>query len=475
MPDNPLYTLSALEIAAMIRSGEISSESITHYFLQRIERASALNAFSFIDKVKTIAMARHADACMQRGEILSPLHGVPIAIKDSIGWEGAPIQAGSRALEGNYSACNSFAVDVLLQAGLVILGKTAMTEFAFGLSGQNPMMGSAKNPWDSAGQCAPGGSSSGAGTAVAAGLCPIALGGDSGGSVRAPAALQHLIGYKPSSGIIGRSHCIPLAESLDVLGTIGKTVADVSTLTGILCKTDPNDSAAQQNTVVPSALFDAASYSAPLRFAVVGEDLWPCPLTSDTKAVWQHSLEILRKKGLSHEAWEPPTGLSLRELGEENSILMAYEAYRDLFPRIENSQMLVWDIVRARIVNGKNITQERYQEALGKRQVAMEAFARSAAGYAGLIMPACDQGARPLDAADTDHVGLGFFLRPANFLAACAISLPMGLDRFAMPVGLQSMLPDQQDGMLLAGAATIEQLLAGTRKHPDLTPWNLQD
>ena len=137
----------------------------------------------------------------------------------------------------------SAAAHGLAAQGMPILGKTRMTEFAFGLSGQNPTQGTARNPWDAREARAPGGSSSGAGVAVGAGLAPLALGGDTGGSVRAPAALNGVVGYKPSSGVISRAGCLPLSDTLDVLGPIARSVADARLLTQLLAGPDIDDAA----------------------------------------------------------------------------------------------------------------------------------------------------------------------------------------------------------------------------------------
>ena len=175
----PLPFSSALEIAAAIRAGGTDSRTVTRHYLDRIERSPGLHAFVHVPAERALALADAADRLLAAGIVRGPLHGVPVAIKDAFAWEGTPLQAGSRTRpsETHVSERSSAVVQRLQAAGMVILGKTAMTEYAFGLSGQNPTVGSARNPWDPSGTRAPGGSSSGAGSARSASTARRRVGG----------------------------------------------------------------------------------------------------------------------------------------------------------------------------------------------------------------------------------------------------------------------------------------------------------
>ncbi|MFF7058810.1 amidase [Achromobacter spanius] len=525
-----LHFRDARELARAIRDRELSSRQVTAYFLDRIERAAPLAAFSEVTAERALAQADAADRLQDAGMLLGPLHGVPVAVKDSIQWQGTPTTGGSQARRGVISTETSAAVRALAAAGMVILGKTRMTEFAFGLSGQNPTQGTARNPWDAKVARAPGGSSSGAGVAVAAGLTPIALGGDTGGSVRAPAALNGVVGYKPSSGLISRAGCLPLSDTLDVLGPIARSVADARLLAQVLAGPDVDDAAtlalpascvtalrhpmarrvaadavassatataptsasagtpptasssasssssaflASSGDVAPPAAASSSALNLPISVAVLPPQAWPTPLSDAALQVWQQTQERLAHAGLTPTAWHPPASLSFARMADDNSLVLAYEAYRYFGALAEDPSAPLWEVVRARIAAGGRIAQADYEAALNRRQADMAAFAAAMQGLDALLMPACDQAAQPLDAEDVRHVGLGKLLRPANFLGAAAITLPAGFDAEGMPIGVQLLAPAGNDATLLDCAATLELVLAPTRQTPDMSPWSL--
>jgi len=468
-----LHFRDARELARAIRDRELSSRQVTAYFLDRIERAAPLAAFSEVTAERALAQADAADRLQDAGMLLGPLHGVPVAVKDSIQWQGTPTTGGSQARLGVISTETSAAVRALAAAGMVILGKTRMTEFAFGLSGQNPTQGTARNPWDAKVARAPGGSSSGAGVAVAAGLTPIALGGDTGGSVRAPAALNGVVGYKPSSGLISRAGCLPLSDTLDVLGPIARSVADARLLAQVLAGPDVDDAA---TLALPASCVTALRHPMARRaaaVAVLAPQAWPTPLSDAALQVWQQTQERLAHAGLTPTAWHPPASLSFARMADDNSLVLAYEAYRYFGALAEDPSAPLWEVVRARIAAGGRIAQADYEAALNRRQADMAAFAAAMQGLDALLMPACDQAAQPLDAEDVRHVGLGKLLRPANFLGAAAITLPAGFDAEGMPIGVQLLAPAGNDATLLDCAATLELVLAPTRQTPDMSPWSL--
>lgn len=468
-----LHFRDARDLARAIRQRELTSRQVTMHFLDRIERAPALAAYSVVTAERALAQAEAADRLLAAGLVMGPLHGVPVAVKDSLQWQGTPTTGGSQTRRGVISSETSTAVRALSAQGMVMLGKTRMTEFAFGLSGQNPTQGTARNPWDATVARAPGGSSSGAGVAVAAGLAPIALGGDTGGSVRAPAALNGVVGYKPSSGLISRAGCLPLSDTLDVLGPIARNVPDARLLTQLLAGPDVDDSA---TLTVPASAFTALRHPSPRRaaaVAVLAPQAWPAPLTDAGLQAWHQAQERLAHAGLTPTTWHPPATLSFARMADDNSLVLAYEAYRYYGALAENPAAPLWDVVRARIAAGGRISQADYDAALLRRHADMAAFAGAMQGLDALLMPACDQAAQALDAEDVRHVGLGKLLRPANFLGAAAIALPSGFDGDGMPMAVQLLAPAGGDAGLLDCAAALEPVLSPTPRVPDLSFWGL--
>jgi aspartyl-tRNA(Asn)/glutamyl-tRNA(Gln) amidotransferase subunit A len=462
-----LQFASALELAAAIRAGSTDSRSVTQLYLDRIERAPGLHAYVHVPVERALALADAADRLRAGGIVLSPLHGVPVAIKDAFAWEGTPLRGGSRTRDAQPSQRSSAVVERLLAAGMVILGKTAMTEYAFGLSGQNQTVGTAKNPWDASGTRAPGGSSSGAGCAVAAGLAPIAVGGDTGGSVRAPALLNHLVGYKPSSGLISRAGCLPLAGTLDVVGPVARTVEDARTLTRVLAGADWQDPA----TLAPPPT--DAPRPRTRRLAVLADDALPAPLQPEAERLWRDARDQIGAAGWRLEPWQPSAALAFGQLGRDNSTVLSYEAFRFYGAIAEDEAQPLWSVIRARIKGGGQVTEEQYRSTLERRREVMRAFADAMRPFDALLMPGADQAAQPLDAEDTRHLGLGAYLRPGNFLGAAAIGLPTGRDRDGMPWGIQLLAPAGEDAMLLEVASEIERALGVGSPTPNLGGWGL--
>ena len=213
------------EAAELIRSRKLSSLELTHACLDRIGRLNpTLNAFITVTDELALKQARRADQEVAAGTWRGPLHGIPVAMKDLIDVAGVPTTAASRQLTSNVVTRDAVLVANLGRAGAVIVGKTNLHEFAFGASGMVSAYGPARNPWDTT--RITGGSSSGAGAAVAAGMCVAALGTDTAGSVRIPAALCGIVGHRPSAGVWSNNGIIPLRPSFDTPGPMTRTVQD---------------------------------------------------------------------------------------------------------------------------------------------------------------------------------------------------------------------------------------------------------
>jgi aspartyl-tRNA(Asn)/glutamyl-tRNA(Gln) amidotransferase subunit A len=240
---------SAAEIARRVAARETSAEAVTREHLEVISgRDPGLDAFLLVTADRALAQARRVDAIIAAGRDAGPLAGVPVAIKDLLDLEGVPTTCGSRILEGYRPPFTATAVARLEQAGAVVIGKTNMDEFAMGSSTENSAYQVTRNPWDRA--RVPGGSSGGSAVAVSAGMVPLALGTDTGGSIRQPAALCGIVGLKPTYGRVSRYGVVAFASSLDQVGPFARTVEDVALATTVLCGVDTAD-ATSASVAVP--------------------------------------------------------------------------------------------------------------------------------------------------------------------------------------------------------------------------------
>ena len=233
-------TTTAISLLDRLSAGEITSESIVRDLLERSDRARRLNAFVHLDPATVLAQARSVDEKRKAGEMVGRLAGVPVAIKDVLCVEGEPTTCGSRMLRNFRPPYDATVIAKLRAAGAILFGKTNMDEFAMGSSTENSAYGPTLNPWDPA--RVPGGSSGGSASAVAAGLAPLALGTDTGGSIRQPAAFCGVVGLKPTYGRVSRYGLIAFASSLDQVGPFARDVADAALLLSVISGPDPHDS-----------------------------------------------------------------------------------------------------------------------------------------------------------------------------------------------------------------------------------------
>lgn len=236
-----ILNMSALELSKNIQSGAISvKEAVDAYISVIEEKDKDINAFITIDKEALYKRVDEVQAGIGSGKYAGKLVGVPIAIKDNVCTKGIRTTCGSKMLENFVPTYNAFVVEKLEEAGLVIIGKTNMDEFAFGCTTEHSAFGATKNPVNT--ECVPGGSSGGSAAAVAAGMVPLALGSDTGGSVRQPASHCGVVGFKPSYGSVSRYGLVAFASSMDQIGPMGRNVEDVTALFDIIQGYDCKDS-----------------------------------------------------------------------------------------------------------------------------------------------------------------------------------------------------------------------------------------
>src|SRR5262245_16597572 len=259
---------TAVSLLERMNAGEVTSEEIVGSLLDRAERDRRLNVFVHLDAERILERARDVDRRRRAGEPLGPLAGVPVAIKDVLCVRGEPTTCGSRMLRDFRPPYDATVIARLKAADAILFGKTNMDEFAMGSSTENSAYGPTLNPWDES--RVPGGSSGGSAAAVAAGLAPLSLGTDTGGSIRQPAGVCGVVGLKPTYGRVSRYGLIAYASSLDQIGPFAHDLADAALLLKVIAGHDPHD-ATSVNESVPdySATLDTATQS--LRIGVVRE------------------------------------------------------------------------------------------------------------------------------------------------------------------------------------------------------------
>jgi aspartyl-tRNA(Asn)/glutamyl-tRNA(Gln) amidotransferase subunit A len=493
-----LYELSAHRASGLLAKGEITSVELTRAVLERIDRVNPrIDAYLAVLADRALAEAEAADRKRQEGgaDLVDrmPLLGVPIAIKDVICVSGAPTTCGSRILEGFVPPYDATVVSKIRAAGGVIVGKTNTDEFAMGSSTENSAYFPTHNPWDL--ERVPGGSSGGSAAAVAAGMAPLALGSDTGGSVRQPAALCGVVGIKPSYGRVSRYGLVAYASSLDQIGTLARNVTDAALLLSVIAGHDVRDSTSMS---IPVPDYGAAWQSSPdLRGVRVGvpREYWGEGLQSEVENAVRAAIERLADLGaevrevrLPHTDYALPTYYLIAP-AECSANLARYDGVRYGLSTPDAPD--IWESYRQ--------TRERGLGAEVKRRIIMGAFALSAGYYDAFYLKA--QKVRTLIKQDFDRafeevdviVGptspttafkIGekvddplqmylsdVFTLSCNLAGICGISLPCGFSgdaAVALPIGLQVQGPAFQEESILRVAHAYEQATSWNTRRPDL-------
>lgn len=431
-----LLNISALEIAAKISRKEVTVTEVVNFYINRIKNHKDLNCISALFETDALEQAEQLDRLNMTSKRLSQFHGVPILLKDNLDVKGYVTQAGTVYLD--YIAQESCAlVQQLESLGFVILGKVKMTELAFGLSGQNPIQGTPLNPWSKK-PLAPGGSSSGSCVAVAAGLSPLSIGGDTGGSIRTPAALNGIFGFKPSSDKIVSSGVVALSKTLDTLGPVSLRSEDIFELYPLL-----------SNTQFPKLRDDLDE------LYYLAEEDFPYPLDDEILQLWNKLLKELTDHGFILKKWDLPTEFNFETLSNYTSIIIAYESYLYHGKDAENMQNEMWEVVRERVLRGKNISLEDYQYAIEQRILFEQRFKNSLVDSQFLLLPVSPIFAIELDAQDTKFAHVGDYTRPFNYLNAPSFTFPVGSNSQNLPMGVQLVSYNDNDHLLLEQAKLI--------------------
>ncbi len=391
--------------------------------------------------------------------------GPTIAIKDLMDIAGVPTGGGARTPLDANPAHNAVVVDRLLVGGWNVVGKTQTVELAYGGWGSNRAVGAPWNPWDAKIHRAPGGSSSGSAVAVAAGLCDAALGSDTGGSVRIPAAICGVVGLKPGRGLVSLTGVHPLSPALD---TVGALAGDVATAARVLAVMSGLDGAAATR-----GPFDA---EAALKKDMRGARLAAIPLESlgeiepEVARLYLLALDRMREAGVEIEMIAPPQALD--QSFAPNGLLMAGEGFRIWRERLERlgNEMDPW--ILRRFEAGRQITDEALAAAHLQRDADQAQFQRWFEAYDGLLSPTCPITAPPLVEIDETASPLSRLTRAANYLDLPGISVPCGLTPAGLPVGLQILAKSRDEACVVALGAAFERVSGWNGRRPDLSAFD---
>ncbi|MXP20905.1 Asp-tRNA(Asn)/Glu-tRNA(Gln) amidotransferase subunit GatA [Gordonia sp. HNM0687] len=476
--------LSAADLAAKISARELSSVEATQAHLDRIaEIDDDLGAFLHISGAEALVAAKAADDAIAGGEAPSPLAGVPIALKDVFTTTDAPTTCGSKILEGWVPPYDATVTERLRAAGIPILGKTNMDEFAMGSSTENSAYQLTRNPWDT--DKIPGGSGGGSAAALASFQAPLAIGTDTGGSIRQPAAVTATVGVKPTYGTVSRYGLVACASSLDQGGPCGRTVLDTALLHSVIAGHDPRDSTsidAPVPDVVAAARFGAEQDLSGVRIGVVTE-LQGEGYQSGVLESFRAALGVLTDRGA--EVVEVSCPHFTYALGayylilpsEVSSNLARFDAMRyglrigdDGAHSAEEVMAMTRDAgfgpeVKRRIMIGTYALSSGYYDAYyGQAQKVRTLIARDfAAAYEQvdvLVSPTTPTTAFALGEKVDDPLAMYLFdlcTLPVNLAGVGAMSVPSGLSADdGMPVGLQIMAPALADDRLYRVGAAYE-------------------
>jgi len=466
MNDADLAFASIEEVGKLFRKRQLSPVELAKLMLVRIERLNPkLNAYITVTADVALAQAKKAESELfaprgRRGfRDRGPLHGIPISLKDNIYTKGIRTTAGSKILKDFIPQHDAQVVVMLEEAGAVLLGKTNMHEFAYGVTSNNPHYGPVRNPWDLSRIA--GGSSGGSAAAVAAGLCYGSIGTDTGGSIRIPASLCGIVGLKPTRGHVGDSGIIALSPTLDCTGPLARSTRDAAIMLRAIAQTHS----------FPFGSWSAQKFSANLPKSRLGlpKEMFFDLLSDDIRNVFDGALRDFRKLGATMGQISIPLLNETEEDGNQIAWAEAthYHQQAGHFPRCTAEY---GEDVRARLEMGTKVLATSYLQSLHLRALFIHQllFAMDEAGVNVVVVPTTPIpapviGEETTALAGEEHPTRALLLRnnrPANLAGIPALSIPCGFTKSGLPVGLQ-----------LIGRHTGEQTLlriahAYERAHP---------
>lgn len=431
---------SLTELSNAVASGDVGPVELTESYLSRIEALDGkLNAFRMTTPERALDEARAAESMLAKGQTLGPLHGLPYAAKDLYDVAGLPTSAGAKILEGAIAQQDCDTVRQLRQRGMVLLGKTNTVQFAYGGVGINHDHGTPHNPWNET-PCAPGGSSSGSGVAVAAGMAPMALGTDTGGSVRIPAALCGISGLKTTVGRVSRAGVYPLSWSLDSVGPLARSVEDTALVYEAITGEEPGDSSTRGATA-QRVRQQLDGDIRGLRVGLARTAFFDGVATEVVEAI-QATAQVFEERGAQVVDVDFAHAQRALDLNPRGLIISA-EAYtlnRDL---VDNRFDELDPAVAHRVIKGKDVSAHEYLANVRQWEQLRADCIQSMRDFDVLLAPSTRWTGQPIATIDASsdsysEYNLGYLRNTSigNVLNLCGLSVPCGFDSDGMPIGL---------------------------------------
>ena len=477
------YRLEALEIIRNIREGNLRITEIIEEFLERIERVEKkINAFITLrSKEELLREAENKDRLLREGKARGLLFGLPIAVKDNISTKNLRTTCGSKILHNYVPPYDATVVKLLKEEGAIILGKTNMDEFAMGSSTETSFFGPTRNPWDL--ERVPGGSSGGSAAALASGEAPLALGSDTGGSVRAPASFTATVGLKPTYGLVSRYGLIAYANSLEQIGPMGRTVRDVALLLNVISKYDPHDGTSLKVKRLDylASISEMDNLHRKVKIAVVKE-MFEEGVSREVVAIVGNVINKLVDEGFVVDEISIPIikyalpTYYIIAMSEASSNLARYDGVRYGFrANVHGDWNEVFSETRGngfgkevkrRIIMGTfalsaGYFDQYYLKALKVRTLIIKEFEKAFKKYSILVSPTMPTPPFKLGEKITDPLAMymsDIETVTANIVGIPAISIPAGFARGRLPVGIQLMANYLNEDLLLTMGAFIEDI-----------------
>ena len=472
MPSTDLAFATIEQIATLYRKRKLSPVELTKLMLERIEQINPkINAYITVTGEVALAQAKKAEAELfapnrKSRKDRGPLHGVPISLKDNIYTKGVRTTAGSNILREFLPLQDAPVVTKLRKAGAVLLGKTNLHEFAYGVTTNNPHFGPTLNPWDTS--RIPGGSTGGSAAAIAAGLCYGSIGTDTGGSIRIPASLCGIVGLKPSLGSVSAEGVVPLSPILDFVGPLARNVRDAALLLQPIF-------AGQKSETKVSALPKNPNALSKFRLGIPREFFFDV-ISEEVRSAFDGSVAGLRKRATKIKEISIPLLNATEDAGNQIAWADAthYHQQQGWYP---SRAAQYGEDVRMRLEMGTKVAATTYLKALEERDQFIQQFHQAMADSQidALVVPTTPIAAPFLDEESTQIAGKPYptralllrLNRPANLAGIPAISVPCGFTPAGLPIGIQFIAARNKEHLLLMIVQSFESAFPQTR-HPAL-------